>query len=105
MREHRFRARLLPEEGVTRTDQLLPPLVIEDGHFGHSQRHAMRQCAKSQAKWDSRISVISRTTSYLMCQTYLVVSHVIIRAHALNLHGAQHPADVVDNLDIFGGCL
>jgi hypothetical protein len=45
------------------------------------------------------------TTSYLMYLTYLVVGHVVIRAHALNLHGAQHPADVVDNLNIFSRCL
>lgn len=32
--------------------------------------------------------------------TYLVVSHVIIRAHSLYLHGTKHPADVIDDLDI-----
>ena len=44
-------------------------------------------------------------TNCLICQPYLVVGHVIVCAHALNLHGAQHPADVVDNLNVFSRSL
>ena len=41
----------------------------------------------------------------LMCSSYLIISDIIVRAHALNLHGAQHPANVVDDLDVFSRCL
>ena len=32
--------------------------------------------------------------------TYLVVSHVIVGAQPLDLHGTQHPADIVNDVNI-----
>jgi len=34
------------------------------------------------------------------CSAYLVVGHIIVGAQPLDLHGTQHPADVVDDVDI-----
>jgi len=31
---------------------------------------------------------------------HLIISNVIVRAHSLNLHWTQHPANVVNDLDI-----
>lgn len=33
-------------------------------------------------------------------ESHLVICDVIVRAHALNLHWAEHPAHVVNDLDI-----
>ena len=32
--------------------------------------------------------------------THLVIRNIVADAHALDLHRAEHPADVVDDLDI-----
>ena len=47
--------RLPPEVREAHTDRLLLPLVTGDGHSGRPQRRAMRQSAKSPAKWDSTL--------------------------------------------------
>lgn len=40
-----------------------------------------------------------------MCSSYLIISDIVICTHALNLHGTQHPANVVDDLNVVGRCL
>jgi hypothetical protein len=36
----------------------------------------------------------------LKSETCLVIGNIIIRAHALNLHRTEHPADIINNLYI-----
>ncbi len=31
---------------------------------------------------------------------YLVIGDIIVSTHSLNLHGTEHPTDIVDDLDI-----
>ena len=42
---------------------------------------------------------------WCVARTYLVVRNIIIGAHALDLHGAQHPANVIDNFYVGRGRL
>jgi hypothetical protein len=70
--------------------------------FAMTRDATMRKISGEMGFWDF---CESNTTICLMCQSYLVIGHVIVCAHALNLHGAQHPADVVDNLNVFSRCL
>ena len=55
MQERKSLARSPPLVRVAHMDQLLLPLVTEDGHFGHLQLRVMRQFAKSRVKWDSKL--------------------------------------------------
>jgi hypothetical protein len=38
--------------------------------------------------------------TFLECSTHLVVSHIVVGAQPLDLHGTQHPADIVNDVDI-----
>lgn len=40
-----------------------------------------------------------------IAKTYFVISDKVVRAHALDLRWAEHPADIVNDFDIGCSCL
>lgn len=76
-----------------------------NGHYGHSVRLEMRPREGSPGRWDSEQSISTLEEVGFTILTDLVVSNEVVRAHALNLRRTEHPANIVNNLNVSWCCL
>ena len=97
----RFPVPKLLEEVVVRMVQLLRSLAQEgDDHSCHSLEPARLQHGEFQAILGSNVH-ISDLHIEKVCQiSYLVISNIIVGAHALYLHRTEHPANIIDVFNV-----
>ena len=104
MREHKSPGQRLRAEGGVRTGQ--PPQSpgpAKGGRCGRWVRLARQRHGGSPARWESALTQSVVKSLIAIARTYLVVGDVVVGAHALDLSRRQHPADIVDDVQI-GRC-
>jgi len=96
----------LPVGVVVRMARPLPSLAQGvDDHSCHSLEPARLRRGGFQAISGSKI-VISDVHRRRRDKTpYLVISNIVIRAHALYLHWTEHPANIVNDFNVRGSGL
>lgn len=94
-------------EVATRKLRLLQSLAQEvDGHFCRwlapsKQRHEEFLVRLDSRDMDYECHLDSRNYG----KSHLIVGNIIVCTHSLNLHRAEHPADIIDDLNIGGSGL
>ena len=69
-----------------------------DDHSCHSPGPARLRHGGFQVILGSNIQISDLHIARVCQNSHLVISNIIVRAHALYLHRTEHPADVVNNL-------
>lgn len=93
----------LEGEGIRRAQRLHSPGEAAGDHCGHWVPLVKQQREGFPEKWDS--SRIEYKPCDLKDVSYLIIGDEVISAHSLDLRRAEHPANVINDLNIGRGCL
>ena len=104
MRERKFPDQKPPEGVAARTGQ--PPRSLGQevsGRCGRWAKPVKRRHEESLVRSESIMICMSTLIAHVpRVYTYLVVGDIVVGAHPLDLSGRQHPADIVDDLQVRG---